>query len=107
MHQQKTAFENIVGKGEIARNEFLLSQIIVSPSVHIFDIISLFASELDKPKIGISAIGSNSSYFFTTLHSFCQEAFADYKLIISINILTNSLIKFFQVLFQSLKISPL
>ena len=38
MHQQLTAFENIVGKGEIARNEqfllfpqcFLLSQIIVS-----------------------------------------------------------------------------
>ena len=45
MHQQQTAFENIVGKGEIACNEqilifqqcFLFNQIIVSPFVHIFD----------------------------------------------------------------------
>ena len=65
MHQQQTAFENIVGKGEIACNEqfllfllgFLLNQIIVSPFVHIFDIISLFAAELEKPKIGISCKG--------------------------------------------------
>ena len=43
MHQQRTAFENIVGKGEIARKEqfllflqcFLLNQIIASPFVHI------------------------------------------------------------------------
>ena len=61
MHQQQTAFENIVGKEEIARNEqfllfpqcFLLNQIIVSKLVHIFDIISLFASELAEPKIVI------------------------------------------------------
>ena len=60
-HQQPTAFENIVGKGEIACNEqfllfqqcFLLNQIIVLPFVHIFDIISLFAAELEKHKIGI------------------------------------------------------
>ena len=60
MHQQQTAFENIVGKGEIARNEqfllfpqcFLLNQIIVSPFPHIFDISSLFAAELEEPKIG-------------------------------------------------------
>ena len=60
-HQQQTAFENIVGKEEIARNEqfllfpqcFLLNQIIVSPFVSIFDIISLFAAELEEPKIGI------------------------------------------------------
>ena len=60
-HQQQTAFENIVGKGEIARNEqfllfpqcFLLNQVIVSPFVHIFDIISLFAAELEEPKIGL------------------------------------------------------
>ena len=65
MHQQQTAFENIAGKGEIARNEqfllfphgFLVNQIIVSPFVHIFDIISLFAAELEKPKIGISGKG--------------------------------------------------
>ena len=43
-----------MGKGEIAHNEqfllfpqyFLLNQIIVSPFVHIFDIISLFVAEL-------------------------------------------------------------
>ena len=61
-HQQQTAFENIVGKEEIARNEqfllspqcFLLNQIIVSPFVHISDIISSFAAELE---IGISGKG--------------------------------------------------
>ena len=61
MHQQQAAFENIVGKGEIARNEqfllfpqyLILNQIIVSPFVNIFDIISLFAAELKEPKIGI------------------------------------------------------
>ena len=61
-------FENIVGKGEIARNEqfllfpqcFLLNQIIVSPVVHIFDIISLFATELEEPKIGMSCKGLNT-----------------------------------------------
>ena len=65
MHQQQTAFENIVGKGEIAHNEqfllfphcFLLNQITVSPFVHIFDIVSLFAAELEEPKICISVKG--------------------------------------------------
>ena len=60
MHQQKTAFENIAGKEEIACNEqfllfpqcFLLNQKISSPFVNIFDIISLFAAELDERKIG-------------------------------------------------------
>ena len=64
-HQQQTAFENIVGKGEIARDEqfllfpqcFLLNQITVSPFFQIFDIISLFAVELEEPKIGISGKG--------------------------------------------------
>ena len=54
-----------MGKGEIARNEqfllfqrcFLLNQIIASPFVHIFDIISLFAAEFEEPKIGISGKG--------------------------------------------------
>ena len=62
MNQQQTAFENIVGKGEIACNEqfllfpqcFLLNQIIVSPFVHISDIISLSAAEYEEPKIGVS-----------------------------------------------------
>ena len=60
-HQQQTAFENIVEKEEIARYKqfllfpqcFLLVQKIVSLFVNIFDIISLFAAELEKPKIGI------------------------------------------------------
>ena len=64
-HQQQTAFENIVGRGEIARKEqfllfpqcFLLHQIIVSPFVHIFDIISLFAAEFEEGKIGVSGKG--------------------------------------------------
>ena len=66
MHQQQTAFENIVGKGEIDGNEqfllfpqcLLLHQKIVSPFVHIFDIISLYAAELEEPNIGISGGGS-------------------------------------------------
>ena len=61
MHQHQTAFENLVGKEEMARNEqfllfpqhFLLHQKIVSPFVNIFTIISLFAAELEEPKIGI------------------------------------------------------
>ena len=63
MHQQQTAFENIVEKGEIARNEqflltqcFLLNQIIVPPFVHIFDIIGLFAAEFEEAKIAISRV---------------------------------------------------
>ena len=60
MRQQQTAFENIVGKEEIACKEqfllfprFILNQAFVSPFVHIFDIISLFAAELEEPKIGM------------------------------------------------------
>ena len=65
MYQQQTAFENIVGKGEIARNEqfllfaqcYLLNRITVAPFVRFFDIISLFAAEFKKPRIGISGKG--------------------------------------------------
>ena len=54
-----------MGKEEIARNEqfllfpqcFLLNQKIVSPFVNIFDIISLFAAELEEPKIGMRGKG--------------------------------------------------
>ena len=61
MQQQQTAFENIVGKEEIARHEhfflfpqsFLLNQELVSPFVNIYDITSLFAAELGELKIGI------------------------------------------------------
>ena len=57
--------EIIMGIGEISRNEqfflflqcFQLNQINVSSFVHIFDIISLFAAELEKPKTGISGKG--------------------------------------------------
>ena len=76
-HQQQTAFEDIVGKGEIARNKqfllflqcFLLYQIIASQFVHILDIISLFAAELEEPKIGISGKGLSSDlrHAFTLL----------------------------------------
>ena len=69
------SFEKIVGKEEIAHNKqfllfpqcFQLDQITVSPFVHIFEIISLFAIELKEPKIGISGDGlmpmtSNNHY---------------------------------------------
>ena len=65
MHQQQTAFENIVGKEEIARNEqflpfpqcFLLNQKIVSPFVNIYDIISLLAAELESPELACEVKG--------------------------------------------------
>ena len=65
MHQQHTAFENIVGKGENADNEqflpfpqcFQLNQITAYPFVHIFNIVSLFAVEVKEPKIAISGKG--------------------------------------------------
>ena len=55
------SFENIAGKEEIARNEqfllfpqsVLLNQVILSPFVHIFDIISSFSAQLEEPEIGI------------------------------------------------------
>ena len=70
MHQQQTAFENIVGKGEIARNEqFLLFpqyfQLIeiTSPSVHIFDIISLFAFNWKSLKLAYQVKGYERAVF--------------------------------------------
>ena len=62
MHQQQTAFENIVGKGEIANNEqfllfqqcFQLDHTSVSPFVHNFDITPLFAIQFEEPKSGMS-----------------------------------------------------
>ena len=54
-----------MGEEEISRNEqcllfpqfFLLDQKIVSPFVNIFDIISLFAAEMEEPKIGMRRKG--------------------------------------------------
>ena len=68
INNSESAVENIVGKGEIARNEqfllfpqcFLLKQIIASPFVHIVSIISLIAAEVKKLKIGISGKGLRS-----------------------------------------------
>ena len=54
-HQQQTAFENIVGKGEIARNEqfFLFPQCFQLNQIT----VSLFAVELEEPEIRISGKG--------------------------------------------------
>ena len=65
MHQRQAAFENIVGKGEIARNKqfllfpqcCLLGHIAVSPIGHIFDIISLFSAKVKGQKIGTLGTG--------------------------------------------------
>ena len=65
-------------KEEIARNEqfllfpqcFLLNQKNISPFVNILDIISLFAVELEAPKIGISSKG-------LTLNSIPNDKFLD------------------------------
>ena len=61
-----------MGKGEIARNEqfllypqcFLLNQIIVSPFVHIFDIISLFTAEFEELKIDILGKGLKDKHAY-------------------------------------------
>ena len=82
-HQQQTAFENIVGKGLIARIEqfrlfpqcFLFNQIIVSPFIHIFDIISLFPAESEKPKIGISGKGLTLYHIIMTFDPHEEQAF--------------------------------
>ena len=64
---QQTAFENIVGKGEVAHNKqfllfpqcFLFNQIKISSFLHIFDIISLFAPEFEEHKLDNSGKGLN------------------------------------------------
>ena len=57
MHQLQTAFENIAGRGEIARNEqfLLFPQCFQLKDVrsNIFDITFLFAAEFEEPKIGM------------------------------------------------------
>ena len=79
-NQQLTAFENIVGKEEIARNDqvlpflqcFLPNQIILSPLVHNFDIISLFAAELEEPNIAIGGRWLIDLYI-NEQEAFCTE----------------------------------
>ena len=83
-HQEQAAFENIVGKGEIAHNKqfllfpqwFLLHQISVSPFVHIFDIVSLFAVEMEESKTGIS--GKGLSEMKTSKVNACTLLFLSY-----------------------------
>ena len=82
-HQQQTALENIMQKEEIAHDEqfllipqcFLLKQKIVSPFVNIFDIISLFAAELEEPKIDM--LGKR----FKGFYRFCGKGFTVYHTI--------------------------
>ena len=65
MQQEQTSFENIVGKEEIAHNKqfllfpqyFLLNQKIISPFVNNFDVKSLFAAEVEDPKLAYEAKG--------------------------------------------------
>ena len=69
------------GKGEIARNNqfllfpecFLLKQITVYPFVNIFTIISLFAAELEEPRIGISDKGLNEAECHFTIVNLKEE----------------------------------
>ena len=69
-HQPQTAFENIGGKEESACYEqfllfpqcFLFNKNISSSFVHIFVNISLFATEFEEPKIGISGIGLSENF---------------------------------------------
>ena len=46
---------------------FPLNQIIVSPCVHIFDIISLFAAETEEPEIEISGKGLRQTKYESRL----------------------------------------
>ena len=69
-----------MGIGEIAHNEqfllfpqcFLLDQIIVSPYVLIFDIISLLAAEFEESKIDISGKGLTDKSFVNSHNIFIQ-----------------------------------
>ena len=65
MHQQQTDLKTLWKKEKLlemsnfsfSHNVFLFNQINLSPFVHIFHIISLFATELEEPKIDISGKG--------------------------------------------------
>ena len=81
MHQQLTAFEHIVGKEVIALNEqfllfpqcLLLHRTIVSPFVHIFDIISLFPAESEEPRIGVRGKGFKGYIASLVIFRFCAR----------------------------------
>ena len=48
---------------------------IVSPFVHIFDIISFFAAELEEPKIGIWGKGLNTTFNIISVTSYDESFF--------------------------------
>ena len=89
-HFDISTTENIVGKGEIAYNEqfllspqcFLLNQVIVSPIVQIFDIISLSAAELEEPKLDKPGKGLNFRAYdkrSRTLLTFPKQQILDFS----------------------------
>ena len=77
-----------MGKEEIARNEqfllfpqcFLLNQKIISPFVDIYDVVSLFAAELEEPKIDMEGKELNSFPGVTNLDWFDLKGCGDNKL---------------------------
>ena len=98
------SFENNLGKEEIARNEqfllfpkcFLLNQKIVSLFVYNYDIISLFAAELEEAKInmwikgkiylvllGYQEMISNGGFFFFFLWGRSNDLFHTVNIIYS------------------------
>ena len=78
MHKQQTAFENIVGKEEIARNEqFLLFTQCFSSIRKLYAHLSifftsyiLFAADFEEPEIGIS--GKRLKLWTHNLHFYLQ-----------------------------------
>ena len=89
MHQQQTAFENIVGKEEIARFPqrgkeeiacFILNQKILSPFINIYHIISLSSAELEEPKIGMWGKGLILYQTTKNLDSSKIKSFGDNKI---------------------------
>ena len=80
-----------MGNEEIARNELFLlfpqcfqfNQTTVSPSDNIFDIISLFAVELEEPKIGISGKGLKVADRMTYVYARIKTLWEKVKLLVT------------------------
>ena len=89
MHQQQTAFKNIVVKEETARKEqflpfpqcFLLNQKIVS-DLSIFLTACLFAAELEEPEIGISGKGLINIHCNKNIT--CQKSFVFSSMVLTL-----------------------
>ena len=54
----------VMSNFSFSHNVFKVNQITVSPFVHIFDIISLFGVESEKPKIGRSGKGLSNTTIY-------------------------------------------